>query len=636
MKKIHLASLLSAILFGLSAQGQEPIVMTINGKDIHRSEFEYIWHKNNSQNMSVEEYADLFVLFKLKVAEAEAQGLDTTQNFIQELNGYRGQLTPDFFVDAETESRLKDEAYQMMQTYVELSHLLVSVDRYAAPEDTLAVYQKLVDLRQQILKGKKDFADVAREISEDNSKEKGGYLGTMIASRYIYRFAKAAIATPIGSISMPVRSQYGYHLIKVHRSYPTFGQYLSGHILKAAPFTADQVTQEAARKEIHAIYQELQQGVSFAQLANTRNDDQYVVGKDGLYQTLRCGALPIEYENAIAALKDGEYSKPFQSNYGWHIVKRIAVEPFPEKESIDKELDNIIHRDERAQAGKLAMIEKWKKEYHYVLQADAFKAFEEIVLKHGKFDSELISLTEKVGTLAQFDENKLEAKDFADFLSQNAARYNIRYLSEAFDTYLQTRITTYEDSRLESKYPEFGLLMKEYHDGILLFEVSNREVWEKATIDTAGLTAYFDKNRSKYAWDVPRFKGSILYCADTKAAKKVKKMAKKLPQDSLSIVLPRLFNNDSTIMVKSEYGLFAKGENPIIDKLAFKTGQWTAGESYPAVWLQGKTLTTPEVYTDVHGIVSTDYQNYLEEEWLKKLREKYPVVIHQDVLKDIR
>ncbi len=605
MRKILLACLLSVIFSNVRAQADDPVVMNINGEDILRSEFEYNWKKNynigSTEKKNLDEYLDLFVNFKLKVAEAKAQGIDTTQAFITELRGYRNQLTAPYLTDKQTEEKLIDEAYAFISQYVDLSHILIPLDRNATPQDTLTVYNQLMELRERVLKGE-DFGRLAAEYSQDVSNRDGGRIGTFLCSRLVYPIAKAAFYNRPGEISMPIRTAFGYHLIKLNAKYLAPGQYISGHILQSAPGDAPEEVADSAEQHISEIWGLLESGQDFAQVADTRNDDRYVVGKGGKYQELRPGSLPYEYEQQVFDLKDGEYSQPFKTEYGWHIVKRFEITPLPEKEEILEELKSTLQRDERAHAGRKALVNQLKKDYHYQPDTKALAQFEQTLAGLENPDSVLRAEAAGLPLLASFEQNAITATDFAEYYLQRKSL--LTSVPAAFEDYVEQRILAYEDSRLEKKYPDFGNLMREYHDGILLFEISNQKVWEKAVEDREGLAAYFKANKADYRWDKPRFKGALIYCADEATAKKAKKMAAKLRDDELASELKRSFNNDSTTLIKTEQGLYVMGEYAPTDKLVFKSGDWNPDKSFPIVFTKGKVLKKgPEEYSDVRGAV---------------------------------
>ena len=213
---------------------------------------------------------------------------------------------------------------------------------------------------------------------------------------------------------------------------------------------------------------------------------------------------------------------------------------------------------------------------------------------------------------------------------------NVAYLNKQIDAFVDNEILHYEDTKLESKYPEFRNLMNEYRDGILLFDISNREVWEKASNDVAGLQKYFKAHKKQYTWDQPRYKGYLIQCDDKALVKTIKKRIKSLPADSVVFYVNKKFNTDSIKHVKIEKGLFQKGDNKKVDNLAFKEGELSVDEKFPVVFIVGKMLKKgPESYTDMKGQVTADYQNYLEKIWVQNLNKKYPVEINKDVLKTV-
>ena len=639
--RLHLfvltAGLLSGVLPGF-ATGDSPAVMTVGDKVVSLDEFEYLWNKNkniSADTMTVREYADMFALFKMKVSAAEAAGIDTTASFLREWKGYRAQLTPPYLTDKASEQAAVEEAYQMAVTYVDASHILLMVKPNADPADTLQAYNEIMRIRRLALKKNADFAALAREYSQDGSKENGGSLGTTTAGHYIYAFAKPLMTLGEGEISQPVRSQFGYHLIKLHHRFEAPGKFVTGHIFKALPQGADAEASARAEKEIRAIYAELQAGADFIELAiSERNDDQYPRTNGGVYPSMMPGSMPYEYEQVAYTLSDGAYSAPFRSPYGWHIIKLLVMEPLDGIETMAKDLRAMMVADERAHAGQDGLVRHLKTEYGYTADEAAFEAFCRLASSHGVADSALAAQAASLSELAAFGPERITAADFARYLSDH--RLDVNNLRKAWTACVRERILAYEDSRLEEKYPSFGHLMQEYHDGLLLFEISNREVWRKASTDREGLAGYFEANRDRYTWEAPRWKGYIIYCSDKKIAAQAKRQTARMEADSIFNYLNRTYNSDTLRIVKMEKGLFGQGQHPVIDKLAFKTGDWTPDEAYPYVWLRGRMLKAPEEVLDVRGAVVADYQQYLESEWVEALRRTYAVKMDEALIETIK
>ncbi|MDP4278715.1 MAG: peptidylprolyl isomerase, partial [Bacteroidota bacterium] len=616
MKRTVLILCLTLGFSSLIAQTNDPVIMKIANQNISKSEFEYIWNKNNTNNTvdkkSLDEYIDLFVNFKLKVAEAEAQGIDTTKAFIDELSGYRRQLIAPYLTDKDAQEKLMKQTYDRIREYVEASHILIKVGPDATPEDTLAAYNKAMMIyKKAIVKGA-DFAKLAKDYSEDGTKDQGGYLGYATGFRYIYAFENALYNTPVGTISRPVRTEYGYHIIKIHSRRPANGRYRSGHIMKIIRPDATAEEKKAAEDAIFKAYEELKSGVDFAKVAQSISDDQASASRGGEYGFMYCGTLPFEYEEAVYKLKPGEYSEPFQSRYGWHIVKALEFLPYPSMDEMKEEINSIINRDERAQEPRTVLTEKLKAAYGFHQNGDLStfaKAWDaQRISKDTTGVRALLQSDKPLFTLAN---TACPQKKFAAYLSSKSVLGN--NVNKAYSNFVKDQVIAYEDTQLEHKYPDFGHLMEEYHDGILLFEVSNREVWEKATKDTKGLETYFAANKADYAWNKPHFKGYVVRCATNKVAAKAKKLINKLPADSVMTVLKRTFNTDSTTLIRVENGLYIQGDNPVTDSLIFKQTKTKQDAQLPVAFVKGHILANgPEEYTDVRGLVISDYQNYLE------------------------
>ncbi len=628
----------------ISSQTKDPVLMTINGNPVMKSEFEYIYNKNNSNNSldkkTLDEYVDLFVNFKLKVEEAKAQGIDTTKSFINELAGYRSQLTKPYLTDSKVDEEVLREAYNRMKEDVDVSHILIRVQQGASPADTLAAWNKIKNIQKRL--NKENFGKVAKEVSEDQSaSENAGHIGWISAFRTVYPFENMAYNTPSGTISNPVRSAFGYHIIKVHARRNSLGEILVAHIMR---FTAedDEVKNANAKTTIDSLYKRVLDGDDFGKLASEHSEDRGSATKNGELPWFGTGRMIPEFENAAFALKNiGDVSAPIRSAYGWHIIKLLDKKGIETYENLKAEIERRVKRDERANLGQQAFISKLKQEYNFSIIKENVKDFEKLLenktLTDSTFKAEAAKLNKPILTIA--GKNYSQA-DFAVYLEKNTFSDKTHYsdiINEKLSAFADKSILEYEDSQLEKKYEDFRFLMQEYHDGILLFEVSNKEVWEKASRDTEGLAKYFNENKQDYKWEKQHFKGRIIQAKNKQTMKSAQIMVKKLHTDSLDKYL-RLRLNDSIQYVKIDKGIYAQGENKYVDKFIFKSkAPLTPSEEFPYVFVTGKNLKfMPEDYTDVRGLVTADYQEYLEKEWIEMLLKKYPVVINQDVLKTVK
>lgn len=635
-----------AILFSGAAciYASDPVLMKINGKPVLKSEFEYIYNKNNSNNSldkkTLNEYVDLFVNFKLKVEEAKSQGIDTTKSFVNELAGYRSQLTKPYLTDSKVDESVLQEAYNRMKEDVEVSHILVRVQQNASPADTLAAWKKITAIAKRI--EKEDFGKVAKEVSEDESaKDNNGYIGWISAFRTVYPFETMAYNTKPGTISKPVRTAFGYHIVKVHNRRETLGEILVAHIMR---FTeqGNEDKNKAAKATIDSIYERIKAGDDFGKLANDRSEDRGSATKNGELPWFGSGRMIPEFENAAFALKNpGDISQPIKSSFGWHIIKLIDRRGIASFESSKEDLQNKVKRDERANLGQKSFIAKLKADYKYDVVAASVKEIADLLtnktLTDSVFQLEAAKLAKPVITFAG---KTYTQADFAKFLKANSYTEKTtpsEIIDEKLNAFAEKELLAYEDSQLENKYDDFRFLMQEYHDGILLFEVSNNEVWEKASKDTQGLAKYFNEHKADYKWEKPHYKGRVIMCKDQKTMKLAKAIVKKSHNDSIDKYL-RTRLNDSIQYVKVEKNIYIQGDNKQVDKLVFKSkAAVEPDKDYPYVFVAGKLLKSlPEDYTDVRGLVTADYQEYLEKQWIAQLRAKYPVEIDKKVLETVK
>ena len=635
-RKIILFAGLALSTYAFS-QEKDQVLMKINNKDITRSEFEYIYNKNNSNNeldkKSLDEYFNLFVNFKLKVTAAEAEGVDTTKAFRDEFMGYRQQLAKSYLTDDSVDEANARSIYERLKENVEALHILVRCKPDATPKDSLEAYRKAERARQRILNGE-DFEKVAREVSEDPSvKQNGGNLGYFTALQMVTPFEDVAYSLKNGEVSKPVRTDFGYHVIKVTNRRPDMGKVLVAHIFKFLPQDATKDQQNKATVQIDSIYNALQNGADFASLAKKCSDDQGTATRGGELPWIGFHQTVKEFENVAFSLNKNEISKPFRSPSGMHIVKLIdrkAIEPFEEKKD---EIVRRMDRQGRGNKGVEALVEKLKGEYNFSYNDKGVNGVKTLMknIQAGKDSLTSAGAMNLSGNLFTMNGINYPVQGFIVWTKTQQGS-----VEKLLKEYTSNLILAYEDSRLEQKHPEFGHLMQEYRDGILLFDISNRKVWDKASKDEKGLDTFFEENKANYKWDSPRFKGVIVHCKDKKTAKAVRKLTKKNPQEEWATVIRKTLNNDSISVVKVEKGLFIKGDNKYVDKLEFKSGSFEPVKDYPVTIVIGKMLKGgPESYKDVRGPVTADYQNYLEAGWIKELRDKYKVEINQQILKTV-
>lgn len=653
MKNCFFSLALILLSTGIIAQTNDPVIMTIDGKDFKKSEFEYFYYKYNNEDVldkrSLREYIDLFKNLKLKVVEAETQGLDTTLTFITEFSGYRSvEAKPYMEVVEVDESKIRKE-YDRMKELVEISHILVPFpnvknnDFNSFPADTLETYKRAVQMKNRLLKGEK-FEKVAAEVfNEANPKqnERPGYLGWYAGLSLNPPLEEAAFNTKVGQIGPLARTNYGYHIVLLHAKKENPGQVNAAHILIPCSPDSDTVQVDDAVKKMNEIYGKLIEGADFASLAKEFSQDPGSASKGGELGWFGIGTMVKEFQDAAFDLKEiGAISKPFKTRFGYHVIKLLDKKPlesFEEKrEEIETKLNSGGYFVPLHQQG----IENMKKEYGFQKEKATYDLLFSTANTVYPIDSLYYTTFEAHSdVLFKIGDNSYSVSDFIKFLKKNT-RSPFSTSTDLLDDRLQVfeynSLLVAKDKSLESNYPEFKNLIQEYRDGILMFNISNREVWEKASNDLEGLAAYFEKNKQQYTWDEPYYKGYVVLVKDAKVKKKMQKeISKKNPEDAIQYLYDN-YKVGEVSYVKAEKGLFKKGDNAFVDESVFHSGTADRTDEFQDFFLIGKVLNAPESYADVRGLVITDYQNYLEENWLKHLNEKYKVTVYPEVLNTIK
>lgn len=635
------------IVIGINAYAQKSaVLLTVGNEKITQQEFETIYKKNNlkpatttSKDSSVREYLDLFINFRLKVKEAESRGLDTGKDFKTELAGYRKQLAQPYLTDKEVTDKLINEAFQRSQKEVKASHILIKCAPDALPKDTLEAYNKIVGIRDRIVKKGEDFGTLAKLYSDDPSgKQNLGDLGYFSVFTMVYPFESAAYNTTPGIVSQPVRTRFGYHIIKTMDIRPAQGEIKVEHIMLRTPKNMTTADSIKIKTKIDSIYSLVKSGGSFEETAKQFSEDKNSARNGGLLQPFSTGRMVQEFEEAAFALKaNGEISKPIKTQYGWHIIKRIDKKALPGFDEVKNDIKNKIQKDSRSELNKQSFINKLKKEYNFtetLKSRDAFYTVGDTNLKKGTWKAELADKLNQ--PLCSFANTKLSQTDFAKYIETHQFTVNkqpmITAINNLYDAFVAKSLTDYEESRLEEKYPEFKSLMQEYRDGILLFQLTDEMVWSRAVKDTVGLQDFFNKNNNNYKWG-ERLDATVYSCKNEKIAGEVRKLLKdkKVSQDSLI----NKINKENPLNLTVKTGKFERGENSVVDGIEWKAGMTkniTSGTTVSFVNVKGIIPSQLKTLNEVRGAATADYQNYLEKEWIKTLKEKYPVTVDKTVL----
>ena len=502
--------LISYCLFGQS----DPVLFSVDNSKVHLSEFEYIYSKNNGKEAdyseeSLLEYLDLYTKFKLKVAEARSKKIDTLKTYIDELAGYRRQLADSYIVDKELARRIAEEAYERMQKDISFSHILIELNVRAAPGKVKLAREKMERVQSELKKGK-SFEALAIEFSEDKkTKDKGGKVGLMTAilPDGYYELETALYNTSKGAYSDIIRTNLGFHIVRIDGVRKARGRMSVAHILIRKKFKG--VENPEAKKQIEKIYQELKKGASFEMRVFEKTQDNNTKEKGGKLGEFGIGKYEKAFEDAAFALKkDGDISKPVETSTGYHIIKRLGKTKLTSFDEMKDELIKRTDNRDRQEAGKNLLNEEIKKEAGHKCYDDVLNSFiNSLDQSFYRYNWSLPAINSDV--LCKLGSEKYSMLEFASFC-KNRGRDRMQYsddtplrdaVMELYEEFISEKSIDYQQKRLEKKYIDFRNLMREYEEGILLFEITKEEVWDKASKDNEGIQKYYGNNKEKYIWN---------------------------------------------------------------------------------------------------------------------------------------
>lgn len=630
---------------------QDPILFTVDDNPVHVSEFEYIYNKNNGEKAnysesSLQEYLDLYVKFKLKVQRAKELQLDTIPSLQKELEGYRRQLANSYLTDKEVSERLARELYDRMQKDIEVSHILFSLPKNASKKEVDQALSKAQSIREYIAKGS-TFESMAEAHSDDkNSKTKGGKIGyvTAMLPNGFYELENTVYTQEVGKVSQPIRTSVGYHLVRVDGSRPARGKMEAAHILIRKK--QKDLPDAQAKAKIDSIYQLLESGKQFADLARRFSEDKSSNSRGGNIGIFGINRFERSFEDAAFGIeKDGGYSEPVETSIGWHIIQLVDKIELESYERVKRRLQADIAKDDRYEIAQSSMIDRIKTENGFEADEAQLMAFadglsNDFLTYKWKIPSDL-----KDETLFSLGGQTYGTKDFAKFLRTNS-RSRLRMnnnmpireaVDQLFDEYVKNECIKFEEANLEDKYPDFKALMREYEEGILLFEATKMAVWDKASQDTSGLKAYHESHRDDYMWgERAEVKSVTLTNVDAKQASKIYKYIQKKGVDKGV----KKFNKKDAI-ISFTTGLFEEDQLNKLADISFKNGAMSEmvfdPENNIATFkrISDVLAPKPKQLNEARGYIIADYQDHLEKSWIDELRDDYDVKINEEVFNSL-
>ncbi len=630
--------------FGLLLFAQDAntdVLFTIDNEPVKASEFIRVYSKNldlvkDETQKDIDAYLKLFVDYKLKVKEARQKGLDQENAYIREFGNYQKQLTKNYMTDNEVTDQLVKEAYDRSIQDVKASHVLIRIDENET--DTTEVYKQLMDLRERVINEGYEPVQKAVHNGKTIFAEDLGYFS---AFKMVYPFETAAYQTEVGEVSMPFRTRFGFHIVKVWDKRKSLGQVTVAHIM-VADQQKDSTLDPAAR--IKQIYTKLQQGEKFESLAKQFSDDKSSASKGGVLNPFSGGQLSSkEFEEKAFSLENkGDVTAPFKTDYGWHIVKLIdkkGVQPFSE---VEGELQNKVKQDMRSKLISSAMTAKLKEQYAVKDNTEALKYFETLITDaYFKRAWTIPSDLDLEKPFLKIKDTTYVYDDFANHLFSVQRNYVNKKLSAAqlvnneYDVFLTNALTNYKETHLESENEEFAHILNEYREGLLLFDLMENEVWNKASKDSLGLAAYYDAHQSEYLWN-KRAEGTLFSSASKKEISKVRKQLKK--GKTAQEVVEGLSSESETSVIPTT-STFEKGNRMLPDDFKLSEGVsdiFDHNDLYHVLFVDAILPAGKKTLEEARGQVVSAYQSELENEWIETLRAKYQVKVNQDVLEETK
>lgn len=658
MKRFVLFIFLSGfttILFA-GKQPKDTALFTYGNKKVTTREFYRGFTKNKHKDsvtrpQEIDDYLELYKKFRLKVQDAYDMGLDTTEDFKSELSNYRKQIAKQFLMDTAVNEQLVQEAYQRLKYDLKASHILVFARPDASPEDTLKAFQKIMRIKEQIDSGKISFENAALQFSEDPSAgDNQGNLGYFTAFQMIYEFESNAYNTELNKVSKVFRTEFGYHILKVYDKRPSMGEITVRQIkIEMNPNPSKEEVEESQAK-INEVYKKLQRGEKFVTMVHQYSEDASSVLKNGEINpfTMTTTRYPENFRNTAFSLKnDNDFSEPIQTAQGFYILQRVSLKPLEPINKMRGQLLTKISRDSRQYRNTLAVYEKAKKIYKFTENKKypgLLKPYFDSSVLAGMFYADSAALKNpKLKNMPLFSMKAVKKvytlNDFANWLSEVQKPSESRALSSIVNHYYEAyRIQTvmdYYEMDLENTSEKFAMLYKEYKEGILLFTLMDKKVWSKSVEDTSGLKEYYQQHSDKYIFG-DRYDITYYRCSSKEVAEQLKSdLEKGIQIDSIM----RKFNKINPLNVSNpSTGKFENGQNyygNLLFATQVKDVKYMIVEDpkvpggYTVIQIHRFLPAAKKTLNEARGSILSDYQQYLEQQWLEGLMKKYPVIVDQ-------
>ena len=616
----------------------DDVLFTVNEDPVLASEFLQVYNKNldlvkDESHKDIDTYLDLFIKYKLKIKEAKALGFDEKPKYLREFNNYKTQLAKNYLTDHKVTEAMVQEAYERVSYDVKVAHILMVIEPLNT--DTTAIYEQMLAFKKRLKN--EDFPELQKEINNGQTiiAEDLGYFSGF---KMVYPFESAAYNTPVGEVSDPFRTQFGFHVLKVYDKRKSRGEVTVGHIMITNKQNDSLVNPE---ERIQEIYKLIQQGEAFESLAIQYSQDQSSAKKGGRLAPFKSGQLSaVEFEDVAFSLKEGEISKPFQTQYGWHIAKLYNKKSMSTFEDLKPSLEQRVIRDSRSKMITDAFVGKLMQMYN-VNNAVDLSYFESII--NEDYYNQTWSLPEDFPADKPFlliDKKQLTYQDFGRYLVGSQKRVNAQQTPEGlvktyFDTFVSQNVLSYHKENLENVNPEYAQVLAEYRDGLLLFDLMETMVWNAVKEDTVALKNYYEAHKSNYKWP-NRVDAIVASSSDAKYAMAAKKgLENNISIDSLKASI----NTGEKQNVMFTSGLLEADHQALPESFQFKVGVSKIrnyNDGYHVIKVNEVVQERTKTFEEAKGNVISDYQQQFETQWLDDLHNKYTVKVDQSVLEKIK
>lgn len=632
--------MLFAFSFSFS-QDKDQVLLKVDEDTIMTSEFLRVYNKNldlvkDESQKDIDGYLKLFTEYQLKLKEARRLKLDEDKTYQREFASYKKQLTKNYLSENKVTDVLVKEAYDRSNEDLNAWHILVRLDE--TEQDTLKAYNEVLALRSRALK--EGFDDLKAEMHNGQTifLEDLGYFS---AFKMVYDFETVAYNTPVGEISMPFRTQFGYHVVKINDKRKSRGTMVAAHIMVALKQKDSLLDPE---QRINDIYKKLNQGESFEALAKQFSDDKSSAKNGGKLSPFKSGQLGSEvFENKAFALKgNGDVSEPLKTEYGWHIIKRIELKPIKDFKDLRASLEAKVKRDSRSKLINEAMVKELKKRYEISENEDAKNYFESIMSdaffgrswrlpEDFQKDKTIFSINDKVFTYDDFGRHLMSAQ--RSYAGKAVAFSGV--VSKEFNSFFDKSILQFREDNLELENKDFANILKEYRDGLLLFDLMEKEIWNKATKDSIGLEAYYTKNKSKYQWE-ERVEVVMASSADEANVQTALKMMKKGTSEE---DIKKALNTEKKQNIIFTKGTYNADDNKLPVNFEVKQGVseiYQHNEAFHVIDVNGILPAGPKTLKEAKGNVTNDFQMEIETNWINDLHKRFKVEVNKKALKSIK